>query len=70
MTPSLGLAGSLGVAGVFLVVDGGSHALSAGAGTSGWLQLLGLERPAQPAWFLLGGGLILAGNLLALRRLL
>ena len=70
LTPSLGLAGSLGVAGVFPVVDGGSHALSAGAGTSGWLQLPGLERPAQPAWFLLGGGLILAGNLLALRRLL
>ena len=50
----LGVGWALGVAGVFLVVDGGSHALSAGAGTSGWLQLLGLERPAQPAWFLLG----------------
>ena len=35
----------------------------------GWLWLSGLGRPAQPAWFLLGGGLILAGNLLALRRL-
>ena len=34
----------------------------------GWLWLPGLERPAQTAWFLLGGGLILAGNLLALRR--
>ena len=35
----------------------------------GWLWLLGLERPAQPAAFLLGGGLILVGNLLALRWL-
>ena len=35
----------------------------------GWLWLLGLERPAQPGAFLLGGGLILVGNLLALRRL-
>ena len=35
----------------------------------GWLWLLGLERPAQPLVFLLGGCLILAGNLLALRRL-
>ena len=34
-----------------------------------WLWLLDLERPAQPAVFLLGGGLILAGNLLGLRRL-
>ena len=35
----------------------------------GWLWALGLERPAQPLVFLLGGGLILAGNVLALRRL-
>ena len=35
----------------------------------GWLWALGLERPAQPVVFLLGGCLILAGNLLALRRL-
>lgn len=35
----------------------------------GWLWLFGLERPAQPVVFLLGGCLILAGNLLALRRL-
>lgn len=35
----------------------------------GWLWLLGLERPAQPAAFLLGGTLILAGNLVAWRRL-
>ena len=35
----------------------------------GWLWLLGLERPEQPVIFLLGGGLILAGNLLASQRL-
>ena len=35
----------------------------------GWLWLLGLERPEQPAIFLPGGVLILAGNVLALWRL-
>ena len=35
----------------------------------GWLWLLGLELPEYAAIFLLGSGLIVAGNLLALRRL-
>lgn len=63
LTPALGLAGLLCVAGMFLVVDSGSRALSAGSGNWGWLlsiaaALLGLVSAAARSGAVLfaGGG--------------